>query len=57
MEVQSALGSLSDRFADVKYTVTEEDREMVYNLAEDIRNAIFEYQVSPHLGVTRWTVC
>ena len=49
MEVQSALGPLSDRFTDVKYTVTEEDREMVYNLAEDIRNAIFEYQVSRRL--------
>ena len=56
MEVQSALGSLSDRFADVKYTVTEEDREMVYNLAEDIRNAIFEYQVSRYLGVVGWAV-
>ena len=56
MEVQSALGSLSDRFADVKYTVTEGDREMVYNLAEDIRNAIFEYQVSRYLGVVVWAV-
>ena len=51
MEVQSALRSLSDRFADVKCTVTEEDREMVYDLAEDIRDAISEYQVSSYLGI------
>ena len=51
MEVQSALRSLSDRFTDVKYTVTEEDREMVYDLAEDIRDAISEYQVSSYLGI------
>ena len=52
----SALGSLSGRFTNVEYTVTEEDRNMVYNLAEDIRNAIFEYQVSRYLGVVSWAV-
>lgn len=51
MEVQSALRSLSGRFTDVKYTATEEDREVVYDLAEDIRDAISEYQVSGYLGV------
>jgi len=51
MKVQIVLRPLSDRFADVEYTVTEEDQEMVYDLAEDIREAIFEYQVSSNLGV------
>ena len=55
MEVQSVLGSLSDRFTDVEYTITEEEQEMV-NLVEDIRNAIFEYHVSCYLGVVGWAV-
>ena len=46
MEVEVALHSLSDRFADANYTETEEDLQIVYQLAEDVRGAICEYQVS-----------
>jgi len=50
MEVEVALHSLSDRFADADYTATERDQQLAYELAEDMRDAIREYQVSSGLG-------
>lgn len=51
MEVEVALRSLSDRFVDANYMATEGNQQIVCELAEDIRDAIREYQVSSDLGV------
>jgi len=50
MEVEVTLHSLSDRFADAKYAATNGDHQIVYELAEEIRDAIREYQVNGGLG-------
>jgi len=56
MEVEVALHSLSNRLVDVNYEVTAGDRRIVDGLAEDIRDAAHEYQVSSGLRVGSFVV-
>jgi len=46
MEAEVALRSITNRLVDVNYEVTAGDRQIVDDLAEDIRDAVHEYQVS-----------
>lgn len=50
MEVEVKLRLLSEHFADANYMATEGDRQMC-ELAEEIRDAIREYQVSSDRSV------
>ena len=50
MEVEVKLHSLSDHFADANYSATKGDRQ-IHELAEEVRDAIREYQVSSQHGV------
>jgi len=52
MEVEVKLHSLSDHFADANYSATEGDWQ-IRELAEEVRDAIREYQVSSDHGVVR----
>jgi len=45
MEVEVKLHSLSEKFADANYMATEGERQMC-ELAEEVRDAVREYQVS-----------
>ena len=50
MAVEAKLHSLSDHFADANYAATERDRQ-ISELAEEVRDAVREYQVSSDYGV------
>jgi hypothetical protein len=50
LEGEVRLRPLSNGLNDSNYTMTEEDEELMYEVAGNIQSAVFAYQVSNHFG-------
>ena len=51
-EIKDELRSTLERTSAVGYKETDADARTVGGLAEDVRDAVIEYQVRPHLLIT-----
>ena len=56
-EIKDELRSMLERTSAVGYKETDADVHTVGELAEDVRDAVIEYQVSPDLLITLWKQC
>ena len=56
-EIKDELGSMLERTSAVGYQETDADVHTVGKLAEDVRDAVIEYQVRPHLLITLRKQC